>query len=360
MLKRFTPPGNLSDLTTDPQLQGWSDRIIHKFFTGELTSVQSCVGAGNVQFIDPIVRDLGNDVRKASWPAFPIALLAQGLTREEALARADDPAEGRGVQDEYLEWFIERDANDEVSAVDFTCEGPEYWHYLSQVLTKSDFATLYQIANPTATAASLFDAKGNYNPLNEFNTTKGIMHLIHGANTLGAEIDIVAQSTMWRDKQAVVNCRRCHSANAIGDGSRKSDPTIASNVNQLALDGRAITIADPVGLYIDSIDTKGWTTPDGSDPKSLFKVTRGSPGVRARFEVPNKKFKISDVKIGGEAIHFAGQIAEHIFIKVAVIVGPMNEFTHSPKVDCSGGGPVNALAEAAKAEVDSLPSRSAK
>jgi hypothetical protein len=358
MLKRFTPPGNLNDLKTDSQLQGWSDKHIHKYFTSELASVQSCVGAGHVQFIDPLVRDLGNDQRKVSWPAFPIGLLAQGLTRDEAFARADDPVHGREVQDEYLEWFIERDANGEITGVDFTCEGPEYWQYLSETLSKQDFVKLYQIANPAVAESGLFDANGSYDPFNDFNTTKGIMHLIHGANTLGAEIDIVAQSTMLRDKPSVVSCKRCHSTSAIGDARRKSDPTIASNVNQLALDGRAITILDPVGLYIDGIDTKGWTTPDGTDPQSLFKITRGNPGVRARFEIPGKKFKISDVKIGGEAIRFAGQIAEHVSIKVTAVVGPKGEFTHSPKVPCTGAGPVHALVAAVKSELDKMPVRS--
>lgn len=356
MQSRFTPPGNLNDLKTDSQLNGWSEKVIHRYFTSELTSVESCVGAGNVQFVDPLVRDLGGDRRKVSWPAFPIGLLAQGLSREEAFRRADDPDQGRQVQDEYLEWFIERDDAGEITAVDFTCEGPEYWQYLSETLSQEEFAMIYRIANPAVTAAALFDSSGQYDPMNEFNTTRGIMHLIHPSNTLGAEIDIVAQSTMLRDKPGVVNCRRCHSSSQIGDGNRKSDPTIASNVNQLALDGRAITVADPVGLYIDGLDTTGWTTPDGSDPQSLFTITRGNPAVRARFEVPKNKFKMSDIKIGGAAIRFAGQIAEHIFIKVTVVVGPKTEFTHSPKIPC--GGAIHAGAALLESSANLPPGRS--
>jgi len=358
MLERFSPPGNLTDLTTAVGLQGWSDKKIHPFFTSEIASVRSCVGAGKVQFVDPLVRDLGNSRRTISWPAFPIALLAQGLTREQALEHADDPENGRGVQDEYLEWFIHRDDNGEMIAVDFTCEGPEYWEYLSTTLSKAAFEKVYKIANPAATADALFAADGSYNPNNPFNTTKGIMHLIHGANTLGAEIDIVAQSTMIRDKTAIVSCFRCHAASHIGDGTRKSDPTIASNVNQLAQDGRAITIADPVGLYIGGLDTAGWSTPDGSNPQSLFKITRGNPGVRARFEVPQGKFRIADVRIGGEPIRSAGQIAEHVSIQVTAIVGPTGEFTAQPTVPCTGGGGhLPADAAAAAALIERLPSR---
>jgi hypothetical protein len=352
-LQRFNPPGMLNDLQTDTSRQAWSDEVIHRFFTSEIASVKGCVGNNKVQFIDPLVRDLGNDRRQVSWPAFPIALL-KTMTRQKALEAADNPATGRRVQDEYLEWFIHRDAAGEITAIDFTCEGPEYWSFLSRNLSKKEFVELYKIANPAATEQALFDAAGDYKPKNEFNTSNGIMHLIHPANTLGAEIDIVAQSTMHRNKSQVVNCRRCHSGDAIGDGNRKSDPTIASNVNQLALDGRAITIADPVGLYINRLDTTGWVTPDGSNPQGLFKITRGTPGVRARFEVPGNKFKISQVKIGNEPIRFAGQVAEHVFIQVTAIVGPKNEFKQEPVIPCTGALPLmGAIAES----VSALPSR---
>jgi hypothetical protein len=282
------------------------------------------------------------------------------MSRQKALVAADSPdiapGKGRFVQDEYLEWFIHRDANGEITAIDFTCEGPEYWDFLSRKLSKDEFVQLYKIANPAAKAQSLFNASGKYNPRNEFNTTKGIMHLIHPANTLGAEVDIVAQATMHRNKPQVVNCRRCHDVSQIGDGRRKSDPAIASNANQLALDGRAITIADPVGLYIKSLDTTGWVTPDGSDPQGLFKITRGTPGVRARFEVPGNKFKISQVKIGSEPITFAGQVAEHILMQVTAVVGPKGEFKQEPVIPCDGGASP-AIAAAAAEALSSLPGR---
>src|SRR5205823_7441736 len=65
-----------TDLKTDAQKKGWSD-VIHSFVTDEISMVSGCTGAAKVQFIDPLVRDLGNDRRTISWPAFPISLLAQ-------------------------------------------------------------------------------------------------------------------------------------------------------------------------------------------------------------------------------------------------------------------------------------------
>jgi hypothetical protein len=43
-----------------------------------------------------------------------------------------------------------------------------------------------------------------------------------------------------------------------------------------------------VGLYIDSLDTTGWTRPDGSPVGDYWTILRGSPTavVRARYEVP--------------------------------------------------------------------------
>jgi len=74
--------------------------------------------------------------------------------------------------------------------------------------------------------------------------------------------------------------------------------------------------------------------------------------------VPMKKFKISEIKIGGEPIRFAGQIAEHVFIQVTVIVGPKKEFTHSPKVPCGGMEPLHAIAATIKDSLKALPGRS--
>ena len=49
-----------------------------------------------------------------------------------------------------------------------------------------------------------------------------------------------------------------------------------------------VTLADPVGLYIDSFKPANFTTPDGADVKDFWRLTRGSPdyGLRAEFEVP--------------------------------------------------------------------------
>jgi len=60
--------------------------------------------------------------------------------------------------------------------------------------------------------------------------------------------------------------------------------------------------------------------------------------VRARFEVPGRKFKISEITIGGEPITFAGQIAQSVFVKLTAALGPADQIKNRPSSPCSAGG----------------------
>jgi hypothetical protein len=77
----------------------------------------------------------------------------------------------------------------------------------------------------------------------------------------------------------------------------------------------------------------GWTTPDGSDAKSYWKITRGTvdKALRAVFEVPSEKgFTVSDIKIDDEAIMFGAQIADFITVKLTGLVTRLGESTTTP------------------------------
>ena len=93
----------------------------------------------------------------------------------------------------------------------------------------------------------------------------------------------------------------------------------------------------PVGLYIDSLDTTGWSKPDGSPVGNYWHVLRGDSSagiVRARYEVPpSEGFIVSDIKIGGEPIEFAGQIAEHITMKLTGVAAETGQH-HADPVGC--------------------------
>src|SRR5262249_12382961 len=203
---------------------------------------------------------------------------------------------------------------------------------------------------------------GTYNRRNKWNTTDGAVHLTHPANTLGAEINIAAQATILREKngQVITNPDTLIRCSGYGVPQRASDPHIGDEVSKLARGGFAITLLNPVALYIDSLETVGWVTPDGTPASQFWTSVRGAAGmtVRAVFEVPpGKGYTVGDIKIGGQAIEFGGQIAEHINIKLAGIACRQGSF-HNAALSCpgAGGGPPALTAGAAPAK-HRLPSR---
>jgi hypothetical protein len=104
----------------------------------------------------------------------------------------------------------------------------------------------------------------------------------------------------------------------FGDDGRNSDPKIGFSVNQLARAGFAITLTNPVGLYMVDFDDGGWQFADGTPATGFLTVVRGKKGkaIRAVFELPAalkaKGLTVSDIRIGGTPITFGGQIAEHV------------------------------------------------
>jgi len=278
--------------------------------------------------------------------------------------------------DEYCEFRVERDAKtNKITRVIFTSEPPEYWmamhgdtlmdiqgttykypftgdkkhllhlyhEYVSKDVKAEElvFAHDYYTKNNDGTTSLVFK-KGDYNPYNEWNSTKGIMHLAQPNNFVAAEIQLGADATILRHRQGkpVVQADALVCCSGYGGTSRSSDPTIGASVNDLARLGAWVTIQNPVGLYMHDLNTEGFTKPNGEsiDPKEYFKVLRGdeSKGMieRAVFEVPaSEGFTVGDLKIGGVPIEWGGQIAEHMNIQIignAVCLGHFN----NPMLGC--------------------------
>lgn len=352
----FSAPGNLSDFVNDNQRQRWSDTISNQF-DEVISAVAPCSSAGS-QFVNPANRDIATfEVKAVKWPGFPNSLLSS-LSKAEAYKLLDrNSVRARDAMDEYLEWFVHFDGNGDIVAVDFTTETRKYWETLYAMDKDLAARTYSGILGIKITAADISKG-GSYDPANRFNTGEGIVHLIQTANTLPAELFIAANATIWRADATgaptsdVVSCFNCQSPDPLGGADRNSDPLISSSVNTLAREGRAVSIPDPVGLYIDSLNTAGWTTPDGSDITACWRMIRGNPPVRARFEVPGGAFKISEIKIGGQAIQHAAQIAEHVMVTLSAAVGPAGEFKDVNSIACSS----RAL-QLNKAAALSIPSR---
>jgi hypothetical protein len=320
LVTRFAPLGYLNDLKTDAQLASWSQEV-ESLMSKAVAGVEKHTKRGNAQFADPSRVDMGAaTAAPISWQGFPKSLTAKHSLEEaykiaDGLLADEDGHSGRDVQDEYLEWYVERDATGDLTRIDFTTEGPEYWDTLLKELGPEGIVSLYQKYYPSAQKADLFRG-GRYNRKNIYNDTRGAMHLRQVNNNLWAEVAIAAFSTLTytlNGKTLTDGGDLCHYA-SLGERSRASDPNIAQTVNSLAREGRRLSLEDPIGLYLEPPDfAQGWKTPDGSNPAALWTIERGNPATRATLQ-SNSKFKLSDVTIGGENIRYGGQVANLIKI----------------------------------------------
>ena len=363
-LTRFDPPAGIDDLDTEPLRNAWSDKVA-SLINDNKASLQSSLGANPPQFFNEL-SDPKNTADRVEqeiiWQAFPRLIEKQfGENTTAAFKHAEDDtpdAKTRlNAQDEYLEWHVTRDntPDKKIVRVEFTCEGPEYWHFLGQKAPDKVVALYQKHVSPSVAKTDLF-AGGVYQPLNKWNTGSGAMHLIQPNNTLEAEVNIGAFATIKRkhadgspitDADELIRCAR------FGAPGRASDPHIGDVINGLARQGYSITIKNPIGLYIQKIDLTGFTKPDGTPiTPAYFTITRGSAGqgLRAIFEVPagetsgGHPFTVSDIAIGGVKVAFGGQIAKHISIKLtgvavekAKINNPMFACLGAPVLAAAGG-----------------------
>ncbi|HSE19946.1 MAG TPA: phospholipase D-like domain-containing protein [Pyrinomonadaceae bacterium] len=367
VMNRFDPPGFLDDMN-DAQKDQWSQIISTWIDRAHAGKPAQNDGPRN-QFFNPLTNPPADDQQVAviSWNAFPRQVMSSSISAKQRWRRADAD---RNVQDEYCEWSVTRDpVSRKITRVTFTCEGPEYWQVLATMNPEKVLALYREFISPLVKREDLFQ-NGKYNPFNSFNnsTTRGAMHLIQGANSLQAEIELGAAATIRRIKngaeltsaQALITCSR------YGEAGRNSDPHIGEQVNNLARQRADITINNPVGLYLHEFNPVGWTTPDGKDPREFWKFVRGKDNhfVRAVFEVPaHLGYTVGDIKIAGRNIEFGAQIVDFITIKLEGLATRIGQSTTTPFQGCRGElQPEAAAPEAPDSLVDmlteSLPLRS--
>ena len=346
---RLSAPGNVNDFETDLQRQQWSDHLSQDI-DDAIADIVPC--AVSPQYVNPAkVAVSAYSTSVISWPGFPKLLFGQYATTDQAYAAADAPTTfrtvqgqrapvtGRGVQDEYLEWYVTRDAAGNVLMIDFTTETQEYWSSLYS-FSQDLAARKYSQILGTNVAVADISTNNRYDPYNDFNVTKGIVHLIQINNTLGAELDIAAQSTLPRTDASgnpttdVVSCSHCTNDYGLGEPGRNSDPTIASKVAQAAQNGCLLTVPDPVGLYIVRFDGGAITGPLGVSVGSCWQVIRGNPTVRGRFTVPAGHV-LGDFSVAGIALRHPSQIAENIFVGLTAATGAANAVQRPGPRDCA-------------------------
>jgi hypothetical protein len=381
LLTTYDPPARMSDFDAIPgQRDAWH-RFVQESFDQNIEIVRKQLATlkgdtATPQFYSATCLDPGGALVEQAviWNAFPKELLRR-YGRDRALVIADmlwplsaylydwryDPdvptntgagQPGIDLPDsyfyrplvEYCEWHVDRDAaSGRISRVTFTSEPPEYWMAMfggtqdgSSIAFPGNrqlVLDLYRkLVSPRVTMEDLLVKKaftspfgalkpGDYNPHNKWNTTHGIVHLSAPPNALTAEINLAALATVLYEDAAgnpVVDPDAFIAGTGMGGANRNSDPTISSTVNVLGRLGAMITLANPVGLYMDHIDLAGWEVPGGQSAKDWATVVRGQDDLIERLIVksPTDEFDVSDLRIGGVPITFGGQIAECITVKL--------------------------------------------
>jgi hypothetical protein len=366
-IDHFDPPGSIDDFGSDANLQDLWTREMSGMFDESVALVTQFLnahGGGVCQFYNPFTHgrtdpDLAESLGDIPWNGFPKRFSATGPGQPTRFAAAEPSlAAGQArLQDEYLEWHVNRNTDGKIVSIHYTCEAWDYFDFLAEH-SATKVVQLYQtLVNPAVAEADLFSG-GSYDRLNEWNTQKGAMHLTHDANNLGAEVFLAASATVRRQEHGVedtqsiplIKCAR------YGDEKRNSDPNIGFAVNSLARQGRMITLANPVGLYMAGFDGSGLTL-NGKPAGGFFHVVRGSfpRALRAVYELPPTEvaagLTVSDVKIGAQPLEFGGQLAERITMHLFGVASLARPVNNSP-VGCgpipTSLAPAHALAAATK------------
>jgi len=322
-LARFDLPADLDELTAQAR-QSWSDFLT--FHTEQFASRFQ-------QYYNPRTVETPNGLAPTAivWSASPARLGT--LPDEVRWATADT---NRDEQDEYCEWLTTRNGDGKVTKVTFTTEVPDYWDHIAEHSPDLLLSLYHDLVSPDVQLSDLLDADGNYlrsNTWNDSSGSPGIAHLRQGSNNLLAALDLVANATILRhvNGQLVTDVQHLVSCGGLGDPRRNSDPQIADAVNDAAALGAEVTLANPLGLYLDGLQVGGIVAPDGADAAAFWKIERGTSqrAVRATFEVPEERgYAVGDLTIHGAPIRWGAQVADKVRVRVEALVKPGN---HRPQ-----------------------------
>ncbi len=353
----YLPPAGLDDFGTRPTAaafkQNWHDYIAN----GDGEGFNGIAGRASDT---RLFYDAQNDTTPTGppapvpWNGFPRSIaqwfnadsdpngLARALASADVLrplgsVRRNDTDEPfllqHRQQDEYCEWHADRSSTGAITRISFTAEGPEYWEkmaesdpqllltlYRKHISPAVQQADLFWPADMVANGQVVF-RRGRYNRWNKWNTQLGAMHLTHPANTLGAEINLAADATRLFPSVAATPAAslptRLICCAGYGGVNRSSDPLIGAGVNGFARDGKSVTLANPVGLYIREVAIDGLrhnNVPVGAQCLSVPRASSdGSMKLRVEIAPPTGAgFTLDQCKFEGANLRHGGQIARGI------------------------------------------------
>jgi hypothetical protein len=307
-LVRFATPGRLDDVGADSDFH---DRW-HELVSALVPKSTSVSGAG--AYVNPALRGGNRNRGQAlTWTGLSRPLLVE---HRDERRRAYEQAENRDNQIEYLEWHVVR-RKGRITRVTFTTETPEYWKLLAELHPEVVLKLYRRHVSRRVRREDLFPDGKTYDPLNRWNTRRGIVHYVMSINSMKDVLGVSQESEPTG--QAADGFDQLPYSRATGADSR-----IDFDIWALSRQGFDIATDNPPGLYMIGWDDSGWTKPDGTPVGDYWTVDRGARGsaLRVTYRVPpGEPFEVGDILIGGRPIEFGGQIAEHITMSTHIVSG---------------------------------------
>lgn len=277
----------------------------------------------------------------------------------------------RHRQDEYCEWVGRRDAQGRLIKAIFVAEGYDYYAALfkhdearavdlyrefceDNSITADDLRAPRGLYRRLAADNSLVTVAepGAFNPRNRHNIDPGIVHLSHRANSLSAEVNLAGVSGILRlmaDGQTTLDGndpRKLLCCCWGGNPNRDSDPRIAQQAYAQVRQGFRYTLADPVGLYIASLEAdRAWTVAGDPLTDDWWRVVRGdgfgdvrtSRVLRLELAAPaGSGLTLDDLTVDGEPVRFPGQLATLLQIHLFITRWQRADGSTGPSVPCVG------------------------
>ena len=260
------------------------------------------------------------------------------LGREPALRVLD---RDRRLHEEYVEWRTVRRPNGAIARVELTTELRDYWRVLAAhrpertldlvgELTGASVSgrRVYGVADPSALPPGERERRfvrtmiERPSPLND--GRDGICFMTHHSNDLSALVALAVAATVRctvRDGRSS-RCATADEAIALfrkaAVSRRASDPVIVERLGRLAYERRLVAFADPLGVYIQSVERQRLRTGGGEPvPRDWFRFGRGrGPGLHQRLvlEIPRGE-EIVDVATERPVRH-GGQVAELVQLRL--------------------------------------------
>jgi hypothetical protein len=183
-------------------------------------------------------------------------------------------------------------------------------------------------------------AKDSYNPWNDWNTKRGIVHLTHWANSLDAEVRLASDGSLgWPQPAGAVDPQRLICCAAFGGVNRSSDPKIGAGVYSAASQGLSVALANPIGLYMQRFQLPGLRDPQGMPIANALTFVRQSVNgqniLRAELAPPaGAAYTLDQCTLNGDRVQYGGQIARLITMSLFAVAKRIPGAAATPVTQC--------------------------